>query len=154
MKSLIICISVHHGNTERVARAMAEVLGAEVVKPHQVEVEGLSNYDLIGFGSGIHFQRHHRAILGLVKKLPVLEGKKAFIFSTRGVGPVVLYHKPLRKKLLKRKLEVIGEFSCKGFNTVGPLKLFGGMNRGRPNEEDLEEAKAFAERLKAEIEGG
>mgnify|MGYP000126626958 CR=1 FL=1 len=154
MRVAIVYLSVHHGNTERVAKAIAEVLKASLFSPRQVDVEALHGYDLIGFGSGIYFQRHHRTLLDFVEGLPVFEGKKAFIFSTRGMGPAGLYHKPLRKRLLKKGFEVVGEFSCRGFDTVGPLKLFGGMNKGRPNEEDLEKARSFAERLKAEIEGG
>ena len=30
---LIICVSVHHGNTKKIADVMAEVLGAEMVEP-------------------------------------------------------------------------------------------------------------------------
>lgn len=32
-KTLIICASMHHGNTARVARAMADVLAADVASP-------------------------------------------------------------------------------------------------------------------------
>lgn len=149
MRSIIICVSVHHGNTEKVARAMAEVLGAEVVEPE--EVESLHDYDLVGFGSGIYFERHHRRLLSFVDRLPTLEGKRAFVFSTRGTGPAKFYHRPLRKKLLEKGFRIVGEFSCKGLDTVGPLKLFGGINKGRPNEEDLRRAREFAEGL---IEGG
>ena len=154
MKAIIICVSVHHGNTKKIARAIAEVLGAEVLGPEEVEVERLQDYDLIGFGSGIYFERPHRRVLSFVEKLPALEGKGAFIFSTRGAGPAGLYHRPLRKKLLKKGFRIVGEFSCKGFDTVGPLKLFGGINKGRPNEGDLRRAREFAEGLKAQVEGG
>ncbi len=36
MKTLIICHSYHHGNTKKVADAMAAVLQAEVVNPRDV----------------------------------------------------------------------------------------------------------------------
>ncbi len=41
------------------------------------------------------------------------------------------------------------EFSCKGFNTNSFLKYFGGINKGRPNEEGIKNAEAFASELKA-----
>jgi flavodoxin len=50
--------------------------------------------------------------------------------------------------LVNRGFSIAGEFSCKGWDTVGPLKLFGGINKGRPNEGDLEGARVFARRLK------
>jgi flavodoxin len=44
---------------------------------------------------------------------------------------------------------VVDEFNCKGFNTNSFLKLFGGINKGRPNDEDLRKAAEFASKLKA-----
>ena len=38
---------------------------------------------------------------------------------------------------------VLGEFSCKGYDTFGPFKLVGGLAKGRPSEKDLEKARAF-----------
>jgi flavodoxin len=35
-----------------------------------------------------------------------------------------------------------------GFNTNSFLKLFGGINKGRPNAEDLKRAEEFAQKLK------
>ena len=142
--TLIICISVHHGNTEKIARAMVDVLDAELLKPHEVDVGALSGYDLIGFGSGIYCARHHRALLDIAAKMPVMKDKKAFIFSTRGIGSVRFYHRLLRKELLVKEFNVVGEFSCRGFDTVGPFKLIGGVNKGRPDERDLENARKFA----------
>jgi hypothetical protein len=50
--------------------------------------------------------------------------------------------------LIGKGFTIIGEFSCKGFNTFGPLKLVGGINKGRPNESDLNKAENFARCLK------
>jgi len=43
---------------------------------------------------------------------------------------------------------IIDEFSCAGFNTNSFLKLFGGLNKGRPDAEDLRHAHDFAENVK------
>jgi len=42
IKSLIVVYSYHHHNTEKVARAMAEVLGAEVKAQKDVRPEELA----------------------------------------------------------------------------------------------------------------
>jgi flavodoxin len=148
MKALIIYISVHHGNTGKIARAMAESLDAELLKPGEVDITTLPEYDLIGFGSGIYVSKHHKSLLNFVSNMPVMKNKKTFIFSTMGMGSAERYHRALREKLLEKELDVVGEFSCRGLNTFGPLKLIGGMNKGRPDGRDLENAGNFAKGLK------
>jgi len=96
MKTLLLVDSTHHHNTEKVGRAMAEVLNAIVSK----------------------------------QKL-------------------IADHQALRIKLQTKGFILVDEFCCLGFNTNSFLKYFGGMNKGRPNEEDLQNAKRFAETLKA-----
>ena len=150
MKNLIICISIHHGNTEKVAKAIAEILDAELVKPHDVDITALSKYDLIGFGSGIYLGKHHKSLLSLVDELPTLKNKKAFIFYTSVLRKIRFFHecdKPLKRKLLEKGFNVIGEFSCPGFDTNGLVKFIGGIRKGRPNKKDLEKARNFAKNL-------
>jgi len=57
-------------------------------------------------------------------------------------------HSSLREKLQSKGYIIVGEFNCKGFNTNSFLKYFGGMNKGRPNAEDLKHAEEFAQNLK------
>ena len=38
---------------------------------------------------------------------------------------------------------VLGEFGCRGYNTFGPFGLFGGTGKGKPDEDDLQRARAF-----------
>jgi len=151
MKTLLILYSYHHMNTEKVARAMAEVLDAQIKWPQEVDPKELQEYDLVGFGSGIYGEKHHISLLKLADKLSKVTDKKAFIFSTSaimGKEKVAKDHKTLREKLQAKGYIVIDEFACKGFNTNSFLKYFGGMNKGRPNAQDLENAKKFAENLK------
>ncbi|MGA2671308.1 MAG: flavodoxin domain-containing protein, partial [Dehalococcoidia bacterium] len=72
MKALIIYISVHHGNTEKVAKAMANILNADLLQLQQTNAGMLEQYDLIGFGSGIYFGKHHESLLDFVDRLPML----------------------------------------------------------------------------------
>jgi len=143
MKVLIVYMSIHHRNTEKIAIEMAEAIDAEIAKP--CEVENVEKYDLIGLGSGIYFFRHHRKLIEFVASIP--ENKKVFVFSTYGLGNPEIYHRPLKKKLLARKTKIVGEYACKGYDTFGPLKLMGGINKGKPDENDLENARKFAMRL-------
>jgi flavodoxin len=151
MKALIIYISVHHGNTERVAKVMANTLDADLLQLKQTDASMLEQYDLIGFGSGIYFGKHHGSLLDFVDKLPMLRNKKAFFFSTSGLRKIPFVHdfdKPLRKKLQQKGFDIIGEFSCRGLDTYRATKLVGGVNKGRPNAEDLRKAEGFAKSLK------
>jgi len=47
----------------------------------------------------------------------------------------------------EKGLTVVGEFSCRGFDTYGPMKLIGGIARGRPSAQDLHDAEEFAKAL-------
>ncbi len=151
MKILIVYISVHHGNTEIVARTMANVLAANLIQVREASAAVLEQYDLIGFGSGIYFGRHHESVLDFVDKLPMLINKKAFIFSTSGLRKIPLVHdfdRSLKKKLQRKGFNVIAGFSCRGLDTYRATGLVGGLNRGRPNAEDLKRAEDFARSLK------
>ncbi|RLF79115.1 flavodoxin [Thermococci archaeon] len=151
MNALIIYVSIHHGNTEKVAKVMAKTLEAELTKPWGITPKELLNYDLIGFSSGIYWWRHHWALLKLVNNLPRMEGKKTFIFSTAGINIPFINHRKLRSALRKKGFEIVGEFSCRGWDTNGWLEKIGGINKGHPNEKDLENARRFAEKLKSMI---
>jgi len=151
MKSLLIVFSYHHHNTEKIANVFAKVLDANIKKPEQVTPEELHEYDFVGFGSGIYGEKHHDSLLNLADNLPKVSNKKAFIFSTSaimGKNKVAKDHSKLREKLESKGYMIVDEFACKGFNTNSFMKYLGGMNKGRPNAEDLENAEEFAESLK------
>ena len=73
---------------------------------------------------------------------------KAFIFSTSGYGTTDPHDK-LWRILEPNGFAKAGDFACKGWDTWSPLKLVGGINKGRPDESDLEEARKFAKGLLA-----
>jgi len=145
MKSLVVYISVEHGNTEKVARAIAEVIGADLKAVKDVDLGTLSDYQMIGVGSGIFKGKFHVGLLKFVNDLPPSRSQ-AFIFSTSGYG-TDQYHDEIRKTLEGKGYRVIGDFACKGWDTYGPFKLTGGINKKRPNEEDLMAAKEFGKNL-------
>ena len=151
MQPAIIYASVHHGNTRRIAEAMAGVLGAALVPVEQATaLESLP--DLVGFGTGIYFGRHHPLLFEVVRKLERMP-RHSFVFSTAGISSLsALWHRSLVAELRRGGSDVVGQFNCPGWDTVGPLRMIGGLHRGRPNDRDLARAVQFAHDLRAKIE--
>ena len=155
VKSLVVVFSYHHNNTEKIANACAKALGADVKTPQQVTPKEIAEYDLVGFGSGIYSATFDPSVLDLADRLVPATGKKAFLFSTFG-APAVFSggafvknnHAQIREKLQAKGYTVIGEFGCAGWNTNSFLKYFGGLNKGRPDADDLKDAEAFARDMK------
>ncbi len=151
MNCLLIVYSYHHNNTLKVAEVFAKALDGKIVNPQQTDPELPCEYDLVGFGAGIDSGKHYKQLLDFAETLPQAAGKRAFIFSTSGVSNPTYQekiHTCLREKLQTKGYLIVGEFNCHGFNTNSFLKLFGGMNKGRPNTEDLAAAEEFAKNLK------
>jgi flavodoxin len=157
MKSLIVLFSYHHNNTRKIAEAMAAVLGAEIKSPQEISPLELGQYDLVGFGSGIYSYQHHSSLIDLVDRLPKVANARAFVFSTTGApiafGQSALFealeqHKPLKEKLQSKGYVIVDEFTCAGFNTNSFLRLFRGINKSRPNVEDIKHAEEFVENLR------
>jgi flavodoxin len=146
-RSLLVLVSYHHNNTQKVAKAFASVLDAQIRTPQEIAPGELQQYDLIGFGSGIYDGKHHRDLLEFADRLPSVDGKKVFLFSTSFDRRIELIHSSLRKRLESKIYVIVDEFNCEGFNTNSFLKYFGGLNKGRPNAEDLKHAEEFAQNL-------
>ena len=70
MKALLVFVSHHHNNTEKIANAFAKVLDAQMKTPQQIDPEELQEYSPIGFGSGIYAAKHHKLLLDLADELP------------------------------------------------------------------------------------
>ena len=154
MKSLLVLFSYHNKNTEKIAKIFAKVLEAQIKTPEQIDPDELKEYNLVGFGSGIYSDKHHKSMLDLADKIPKVTNRKAFIFSTSammGEDKVAKDHSMLREKLQFKGYMIVDEFACKGFNTNSFLRYFGGMNKGRPNAEDLKHAEEFAQSLKQDL---
>jgi flavodoxin len=163
MNVLLVVSSHHQKNTEKVAGVFARVFDARMKTPRQTGREEPRDFDLVGFGSGIDSDKHYKELLDLADALPRVADRNAFIFSTCGLPiaitgrkAVAAYaaksHSALREKLTSRGYTVVGEFSCAGHNTNSFLKAFGGLNKGRPNAEDLADAEAFARALMEKLE--
>ena len=153
MKPLLVLFSYHHNNTEKIANVFAKVLDAEIKTPQQLDPEELQERSLVGFGSGIYGAEHHKLLLDLADNLPQVTDRKAFIFSTStNLEPLSKTHSSLREKLQSKGYSIVDEFTCAGFNTNSFSKLWGGINKGRPNAKDLIHAEEFAQNLKRKLQ--
>ena len=103
----------------------------------------LSQYDMIGFASGIFFSNFHKSVLKFAEN-HLLENKKVFLICTYGGSA---NYKSIEEVLAKKKATVIGKFGCKGYDTFGPFKLIGGIAKGHPDENDLNKAVSFIKNL-------
>jgi flavodoxin len=154
LRTLILYVSVHHQNTATVAHVISSILHADLCTPDEVTHEKIDDYDLIGFGSGIYFGRFHPSLRQWINGLPDAPARhhKSFVFSTEGLPSLWrLWHWPLKSKLSQKGFDVVSEFHCSGFDSVGPLQLFGGLNRRHPDGTDLGRAEAFARQLLAQL---
>ena len=141
MKTAICYYSRHHGNTLKVAQAMAlegEVDLIDVTTRQAVRLEG---YDCIGLASGIYGFEFQKAVVEFARQyLP--QGKPVFFLYTYG-GAKGTGAKAVAEVAREKDCPILGEFSCKGFDTFGPFKLVGGIAKGHPDRKDLENARAF-----------
>lgn len=151
MKTAIFYSSTYNGNTLRIAQSIAAVLSADLVSIEaKISDIDLLKYDLIGFGSAIHFAEHDILLQRFVSKLSLQE-KNVFIFSTRCRPFLGGYHKALKETIKRQKANLVGEFSSVGFDKTGPWVLINGYNKNRPNDKDLFKARLFAEELKQKL---
>ena len=150
-KSIVFLHSYHNMNTKKIGMAIAERINATVINITDIkEPVELDSFEIIGFGAGIDSGKHYPEMLKFVETLRNVQNKKAFIFSTSGVytyKKMFKDHMALRTLLQNKGLIIVDEFGCKGFNTNSILKYIGGMNKGRPNNEDIKNANIFAEKL-------
>lgn len=141
MKTAICYYSRHHGNTLKVAQAMAlegEVDLIDVTTRQAVRLEG---YDCIGLASGIYGFEFQKAVVEFARQyLP--NGKPVFFLYTYG-GAKGTGAKAVAEVAREKDCPILGEFSCKGFDTFGPFKMIGGIAKGHPDQKDLENARAF-----------
>ncbi|MCR5379857.1 MAG: flavodoxin [Lentisphaeria bacterium] len=149
MKTAIFYHSYHHGNTKKLVDAIVAAHNdITVFEAESCHPEDLSSYDLIGLASGIYYFSFHPSILNIAAKLPLHQ--HVFLLSTYGGNKLGMnYARKLEAVLSSRQAEIVGRFSCLGYNTYGFFKLFGGTGKGHPDDRDIRHAIAFYESLNA-----
>lgn len=154
MRSTLVCASVSHGNTRRIADAIAPILQATVIEPEGLDPERLGDDDLVGFGSGIFLGSFHDRLLDGIRALPDRQhAGTAFVFATSGFPEFKIrpFTAPVVKLLRQKGFDVLDTFVCRGWDTFWPFKPVGGLRKGRPAATDLQAARSFAERIRAGV---
>jgi flavodoxin I len=166
MKILITYYS-ETGNTEKVAKAMKEGLDEEgqevtLLPAKDCDPSSLGSYDLVLFGSCIIGGSPGKSSQNIIRKVTELSPQIAFFYTHGSNRPYPKAFKRLDKKLEQSNTKVLGTFECIGenltwseeeqLNMVPPdkreqAKKYMDSIKGRPNEEDLAEAKKFAKSL-------
>lgn len=143
MRKAIVYTSVHHGNTEKLVKRIAEECQVDLIDAIKQMNADLNDYDMIGFASGIYYSKFHKSILKFIEK-NLAADKKVFLICTYGGSA---NFKSIEQILNKKHASVVGKFGCKGYDTFGPFKLVGGIAKGHPDEEDMKNAVDFVKGL-------
>lgn len=141
MKTAIIYYSKHHGNTKKLLDAIAEKNDVTLIDVTQNPAADLTEYDRIGFASGIYYSKFHKSLLTYAETY-MPEGKQTFFIYTYGAEKNG-YTKAITEAVKKHNAKILGEFGCYGFNTFGPFKLIGGIAKGHPDKTDIDHALSF-----------
>lgn len=106
MKTAIVYYSRHHKNTKKLIDAICEKNDITLIDVSETKEASLSEYDLIGFASGIYYSKFHKSVINFMKNnLP--EGKKVFFVSTYGVKKDG-YTNAVKEIALQKNAEVVG----------------------------------------------
>lgn len=135
MKFLVVYYS-RGGKTRKVAEVIAQQLGCEAVDIS--EAPDVAGVDMLIVGTGVYPNFFWKKLRRFLDELQPVNKNKAAVFVTSG-GPN------------PNTADFIGALEAKGYIVVSSFKCRGRFlffNWGRPNEEDLENAKTFANDLK------
>jgi len=137
----IIIYESRTGNTERIAREIANTLQCRAMNVNDVLSKQVEDYRLIVFGTPVHYACPLSGIERLLEQLKVagFHGYYA-LFCTYGAPWREFSASACLTQMEKfDKQKCLGKFHCPGVH-----ELFGTF-KGRPNQEDLDNARAFAQ---------
>ena len=144
-KTAIVYASRHHGNTKKLVEAIAERYEVALIDAEVQHQADLSSFDLIGFASGIDFGKFYDSVENFLKEN--LPEKKEVFFLYTCARKNEKFTETMRVEAYRKNAVLMGAYGCRGFNTYGPWKIIGGLNRNHPSKEELEEAICFFETL-------
>ena len=137
MKTVIIYESKHHGNTEKLVKAVAEAYGIDCFDAEKNRGVDLTAYDCIGFASGIVGGSFYKNVIGYARRVP--DNTPVFFLYTCSRNDKD-YAAGMKEITEARGCRTLATYGCRGFNTFGPLKLIGGINQDHPNDAELRAA--------------
>ena len=146
MKTAIIYYSRHHLNTKKLVDVIATTdENLKLIDVTAGQDVDLSEYDRVGFASGIYYGAFAKQIQEFAaEKLP--ENMPVFLIATCG-SPRRGYFSAMEKIASEKKCFVIGKYQCTGYDTFGPFKLIGGLQKGHPTDEEVQQAVQFYQTL-------
>ncbi len=145
MKSVLIFSSTHHENTKKLVDAIARENEIEVINAEEIREKDLSGYDLIGFASGIFYSKFAEAVLSF-ERVNLPANKDVFLIATAG-NPREANFNAIARIVEEKNCKERGRFQCKGFDTFGPFKIVGGIQKGHPDEKEIKEAVEFYKKM-------
>ena len=144
-KTVIIYASTHHKNTYKLVKAISDKHNVDIIDATQQSSADLQYYDVIGLASGIDFGKFYEAVENFARHhLPFQ--KQVFFLQTCAVDRKG-FTDSIREIAAQKEAVVLGEYGCKGYNTYGPWKVIGGMNKKHPTQEEIASAVTFFENL-------
>lgn len=151
MNSLVIFTTMY-GNTEKIARAIAQVLGASALSVKEVSLDKLTGIDLLVVSSPTQAFNMLPAMKAWLKELPdgALKGLKVAAFDTRldikKVKNVIL---TFMESIFGYAAEKIGKAMVKkgGTQVVKPEGFFVDASEGPITTGELERAVEWAQHL-------
>jgi len=140
MKTAIVFESYHHGNTKKICDAIGQKYDITFIDARD-SIEDLGKYNLIGFASGVAYGKYYKTITDVIRnKLP--QSKNVFFIYTCGL-PSRDYAAEVKKIASEKNCRILGTYGCKGYDTYGPLRLIGGINKENPTEDEINAAIEF-----------
>ena len=122
------------GNTEKLALAISKATG---LPAETIDVPLLEDVDLLFLGSSVYGFDVDNQVKEFISHIDVKVGK-VVNFSTACM--VKSTYKQVGKLLAEKNIPLAKEeYYCRG--------SFGPMHKGRPNQQDLHEAEAFARKI-------
>ncbi|MFA6271917.1 MAG: flavodoxin family protein [Patescibacteria group bacterium] len=148
--NILIIYDSTFGNTEKIARAIGEGAGVEVVSAKDAGNTDLSPVDLLIVGSPTLGGRPTKAIQDFLNAIPAdgLRDKKVATFDTRLEEAVQGFGLKLVLKTFKYAAEKMGKtLSGKGGNLKGTMGFFVVGKEGPLKEGEIERAKEWGRKL-------
>ena len=136
MNTVIVYYSKHHENTKKVLDAIKEVDPSVTLVDVLKEPEfDLSNFDRVGFASGIYFSKFAKQITSYMQA-HLVDGKEVFFVYTHGAPLVCGVTRKVKKIAKQKNCKVIGSLHTRGYDTY-VMKRFGGIAKKHPSNKDL-----------------
>ena len=146
-KIIIFYYSYSSMSTEKLVKGIqAAFPNIEILLLPSEEKNDVTSYDYVGFASGIYAWDFGKPVYQKLEKLTGLEGKKCFSLCTSTAGYEKYTQYP-KEAIEKKGGKFIGGWGCPGKAVFFPLNIFGGVNKVRPNEEDIKTGSEYLKKL-------